>query len=104
MSFIRRSDGTVVYARDHVESRGSLESIHYGNNLEDISTEDKEWELRVLASVMTYKDSFYTHESDGLNIYDIDLVECLWGIYGGDCPHLIKNKDFNEKYFSPSGR
>ena len=62
MSFIRRSDGTVVYGGGHVGSRGSLESIRHGG-AEDFSEnieEDKEWERRVLMASISRAETPFT--------------------------------------------
>jgi len=109
MSFIRRADGTVVHTGGHVGSRGSLESIRHGGAedfSEGIPEEDREWEIRALASAVTLGDSFnmqWHEEVRGeFDTYDLDLVERLWGVYEGGCPHL--RKEFDEGHFSPSGR
>jgi hypothetical protein len=102
MSFVRRSDGTVVYSGGHVGSRGSLESIKYGGaeDFSELSEEDKEWEMRVLASAIDLNDSFHTfYCEDG---FDCNIDLNLWGLYSGCCPHLTKR--FNKGYFSPNGR
>lgn len=97
MSFIRRSDGTVVYNGQHVESRGSLSSLK--NNEEDCE-EDTQWEQQVIATFMSAEDSLYSLASDYEDM-ESEIISRIWGIYNNDCPHVIR-KSFNEKIFTPA--
>ena len=103
MTFIRRSDGTVVYGGGHVGSRGSLESIKYGgaeSPSNEFSEEDRHWEAAVLNACTSFASNF-NEEMEDEEEY-VNEILSLWGQYEGSCPHL--KKEFNERFFSPSGR
>lgn len=98
MSHINRS-GTNTYNK-HVGSRGSLSEIQNGR-VDDYfdqsnSSEDREWEMRVLASAVTMYDSVTSgyndddYFEDSYEIYtSCGNIKNLWGIYHrGSCPHL----------------
>lgn len=94
MSFVKRTDGTVVHTGGHITSRGSLESIRYGSSA-PATPEDFEWEKRVLAVAGSLDMANYYYEDDSV---ETEIISRLWGIYKRAEPK------FNSDYFEPSGR
>lgn len=88
--------GINTYSK-HVGSRGSLSEIHNGHAADyfDQTDDDREWEMRVLASAVTMYDSVTSDYNDDYfeDSYEIYTscgnIKNLWGIYHrGSCPHL----------------
>jgi hypothetical protein len=98
MSFIKRSDGTTVYAGGHATVRPSLADIRHGGASNQPETaQDKMWLKQIVAAMMplgesAYFDSMYMNEEAG-------IISRLWGIYYGTCPAVQRN--FNDEYFTP---
>lgn len=92
MSFIRRTDGTVVYGGNHVGSRGSLSSIKYGNSNDDYfqTEEEIEWEGQVLASAITFQDGATDYFGQDYYEPELSIINRLWGIYSRENNPYIK--------------
>jgi len=99
MSFIKRSDGTTVYAGRHPTVRPSLAEIRHGGAAtnEPESPEEKMWLKQVVAAMMPFGEAaafdYYPSE-------EAEIISMLWGIYYNTCPTV--RRDFNDEYFSPS--
>ena len=92
MSFIKRSDGTTVDGGTHSVPRTIGEA-----KVQDDFEED---DIDIESSLMSFEESVYLSgdcEEEGL-----ELAECLWGVYGGECNHL--NRGGYGDLFRPAGR
>jgi hypothetical protein len=100
MSFIKRADGTTIYAGSHATVRPSLADIRHGGAAanQPETPEERMWLKQVIAAMMPlgeavcYDDPYWSEEAE--------IIAGLWGIYYNTCPTVQRN--FNDEYFSPS--
>lgn len=94
MSFIKRSDGITIYGGTHDVVRS------VGGGGKRVTKEEEEGDVGIESAMMTIGESAYLSgecEEEGL-----ELAEELWGIYEGECDHLVKGE--YGKFFRPAGR